>query len=119
MSNSIVRSFLVAQALVGVVLTILWLAGQWESRFMASPLFGISAVLLLCAFLPNTWIRTFNQPEHAAIYQRSEEDHPSANLHQSKRFAGWNRFSIDFILTSAFISITALLLHYVAPVPGV
>ena len=119
MRKSITRSFLVAQAFVGVVLTILWLAGRWELRFMTSPLFGISAVLLLCAFLPNTWIRTLNQPEHAAISQRSEEDHPSANLHQSKRFAGWNRFSIDFILTSVFISITALLLHYVAPMPGV
>lgn len=117
MRKSITRSFLVAEAFVGVVLTILWLVGRWEPRLMVSPLFGISAVLLLCAFLPNTWIRTLNRPEHTAIHQRAEEDHASANLRQPKRFAGWNRFSIDFILTSVFILITALLLHYVAPMP--
>ena len=118
MRRSIARSFLVAQALAGVVLTILWLVERWDPRFMALPLLGIGAVLLLCAFLPNTWIRTCNQLEQAR-HQGSEEDRPPTSIRQPKRFVGWNRFSIDFILTSAFIFITALLLHYVAPTPGV
>jgi len=118
MSNSIVRSFLVAQALVGVVLTILWLAGQWESRFMAVLLFGIGTFLLICAFIPGTWIRTPDRLEGSTARQESKENRLSTSPSKQRGFAGRNKFSIELILTGIFVFITALLLQYVAPMPG-
>ena len=118
MRKSIVRSFLVAQALIGVALTTLWLAGEWESRFMAALLFRLGAFLLICAFIPGTWIRTPDRLKDPMTREISNQDLPSTRPTGKSKFAVWNRFSIELILTSVFVFITALLLRYVAPMPG-
>jgi hypothetical protein len=116
MRNALVRSFVVAQTLVGVVLTVVWLARLWESRLLITiPMYAISAALLVAALIPDAWIPTPVSSKH--MESPSPRDMP-AELREPGGFAAWNRFSIEAILTSGFVLITALLLQTIAPTPS-
>lgn len=118
MRKSIVRSFLVAQALVGVVLTCLWVAGRWESRFMATPLFWIGAILVLFAFIPDSWIPFKNTAKEALIQEASSAALPSTPHIEQQRFAAWNRLSVELVLIAACVLLSGLLIRFVAPIPA-
>lgn len=119
MRNLVTRSFIIAQALVGVVLTISWLVGAWPSLSMAMPLFGIAAISLLLAFLPNAWIpskKKLKKPKEKEVAQHAL---PATRNLERRDLAGMNRLSREFITIAAFLVITALLIRFVAPMPGV
>ncbi|MCK5247077.1 hypothetical protein KAR02_09275 [Candidatus Bipolaricaulota bacterium] len=113
------RSFVIAQAFVGVVLTIFWLLGEWPSLSMATPLFGIAAVSFLLAFLPNARIPSTAKIEEPQEAEVAEHSLPTTRNLNRKRFAGANRLSRQFMTIAAFLVITALLIRFVAPMPGV
>jgi hypothetical protein len=116
MRKPLVRSFLAAQALVGIVLTIVWLARLWESRsFITFPLYGISGLLLVGAFVPSAWIRGLDRRQNTPA---SIPNHLPLDPRGRGGFICWNRFSIQALLTCAFVAITALLLQFAPPIPG-
>jgi hypothetical protein len=118
MRNTVVRSFIVAQALVGIVLTIFWLLGEWPSLSMAMPLFGFAAISLLLAFFPNAWIPAQGKLKEAKETKVAKHALPATRNLERRGFAGTNRLSREFMFIAAFLVITALLIRFVAPIPG-
>jgi hypothetical protein len=105
-----------AQALVGIVLTIVWLARLWESRsFITVPLYGISALLLVGALVPSAWIRGLDRQQDTLT---PNPNRLSSDPRRQGGFIFWNRFSIQALLTCAFVAMTALLLQFAPPIPG-
>ena len=124
MRTLLIRSFVNAQALVGVVLTVSWLAGDLDLQAAAVPLYAIAALLLVYCLIPASWTRSPDRAKgqlalDTTTRQMSELLYPSAGLRKMVEFAAQHRFSIQLALTSAFLSVAALLLQYVAPTPGV
>ena len=118
MRKSIVRSFLVAQALVGVVLTGFWLAGTWEPRVMALPLAGIGIFLLLCAFIPISRFETYSRLGNMAGREESPPNRLPADPALLSKGAARTRLSVHLIFICGFLVVTALLLYFAAPMPG-
>lgn len=118
MRHTATRSFIIAQALVGIVLTIFWLLGEWPSLSMATPLFGIAAVVALLAFLPNAWIPSAarrKNPQEATV---AEHSLPTTRNLERKGLVGMNRLSRQLMTIAVFLVITAVLIRFVAPMPS-
>ena len=122
MRRLILRSFVTAQAIVGVVLTLSWLDGNLDLPSIAETLCGIATPILLYSLIPASWTRSpdrlIGTPD-ATARKMSELLYPSAGVRRLVSFAAQHRFSIQLALTSAFLSVAALLPQYVAPTPGV
>lgn len=119
MRNRVIRSFIIAQALVGLVLTIFWIAGQWPSRSMGIPLFAIAAVSAVLAFVPCAWVSSGKRDNESNAAPTTEHTLPATRNLERHSIGGMNPYSRDFVLIAAFLTITALLLRFVAPVPGI
>ena len=124
MRRLILRSFVNAQALVGVVLTVSWLVGDLDLQTAAIPLYTVAALLLMYSLLPAQWSRSpdrLAQPllMDATAHRLAEQLQPSPTLRKLASYSAKHRFSIRLTLTSGFLCAAALLFQYVAPTPGI
>jgi hypothetical protein len=124
MRRLIPRSFVNAQALVGVVLTVSWLVVDLDLQTAAVPLYTVAALLLLYSLVPEQWTRSPDRLEgpfalDTTARQMSKQLRSSEGMQRLGDFAAQHRFSIQLALTSIFLFAAALLLQIVAPAPGV
>jgi hypothetical protein len=122
MRKLILRSFVNAQALVGIVLTVSWFSDDLDPQSAAVPLFTIAALLLMYSLVPAQWTRSPDRLESplaldTAVRQIAEQLQPSKTLRRLGDCVTQHRFSIQLAITSSFLATAALLLHYVAPTP--
>lgn len=124
MFKLIFRSFVHAQALVGIVLTVSWLVGDLDFEAAAVPLYTVAAVLFMYGLAPSQWTRSPDRLDgplalDTTARQMAEQLQPSPALRRMGDFAAQHRFSIQLAVTSCFLATAALLLHHVAPTPGI
>jgi hypothetical protein len=124
MRKIITRSFVNAQALVGVMLTVSWLSGDLDLQAAAIPLYSIAALLFMYTLVPAQWTRSPDRLEgplalDTTARQMSRQLHPSEGIQRLGDFAAQHEFSIQLAITSIFLLAAALLLQYVAPTPSI
>ena len=123
MSRLILRSFVNAQAIAGVVLTLSWLDLDSHLPSISMSLLVIAALLLVYSLIPASMTRspdrlTGTQASDAEARDMLELLYPSKRMRRLVSFATDHKFSIQLALTSTFLLITALLLQYVASMPA-
>jgi|GEM_PF-2954269 hypothetical protein len=124
MHRLVFRSFVNAQALVGIVLSVSWLVGNLDLQTAAIPLYTVAALLLMYSLLPTQWSRSPDRlaatlSMDATAHRLAEQFQPSPTLRKLASFAAQHKFSIQLALTSGFLCAAALLLQVISPAPGV
>jgi len=120
MRRALVWGFLGSQALVGVSLTIALLSGQEDAWEVLAPLLTIAALLLLYAFISGRRAASTDRLGGMVAHDTAQETTKRLNerydrLHKMRVFGQQFRFSIQLVLTSLFLGLSAWVIYMVLP----
>jgi hypothetical protein len=114
MLRGIVRSFLLAEAVVGLVMTVLILLGRSDVDAFVSVLSGVGFVFIAVGFVA-VWSGAKNRPSTVyaeSVSQRGLQERTQDSLNEmGGRYASFIRWA----LVGLFIEATSILLHFAAP----
>ena len=115
MIRTALRSFLYAQAIIGIVLTLGFAFGATDVDTLTAPLFSVGGLLILYALISSSIVRFPNRLEGLVAVENATQ-----RLAQQKRakrspskvstFFTQNRPSIQWIVTGVFVLVSAWLL---------
>jgi hypothetical protein len=120
MMRTIARSFLYAEAIAGVVLTLAWLSGETDLMVFTAPLFSLGSILVLYAFLSGSWVRAPSRLEgplavENAARQMHEFGTSKSPLRSLSRLAAQHRISAQWAISGALLLLTGWVLYRFAP----
>ena len=116
MLRALVWGFLTSQALVGLALTVGLLSEEQDPIAIVTPLIMIGGVLLLYAFISGRRAASADRLGGPVSYSMAQETTKTLNerydrFHKAKEFGEQFSFSLQLVITSIFLGLSAWLVH--------
>ena len=124
MLRTFIRSFVYAQAVVGVVLTINLAAGCTDIDTITGPMFSLGALLVLYSFISSSLVRLPSRLEGLAGIEDAKQllsgqKHDEHGPSRLSRFAIQHRLSIQWAMAGLILLLMAwALLAFAPPLSG-
>ncbi len=106
--RTVLKSFVAAEAIVGILLTLMIASGENDPATVSSPLFSIGAILILYAFLSGSWIRVPGRLEGPGTLENAkrqldaDRERPSRWV-QLSRIAAQRGVSVQWVLSGLLL----------------
>jgi hypothetical protein len=113
--RTIFESFVVAEAIVGIALTLAIACGENDSSSLSAPLFSIGAILILYAFISGSWVRVPGRLDAPGMVENTEraieaeQARPPRRVRLS-RIADHHRISMQWALSGVLLLANGCLL---------